>query len=67
MAHPHRGWSDPIPDEDWLEQQQPGVPALGDEQTWSPPPDQDANEADGLEQVMPVPTDPDEEYPPDRG
>ena len=61
--HPHTA----IPEEDRLEQDQPANPVLTREERWQALPTGDADEADRLEQAHPVPTDPDEEYPPNPG
>jgi hypothetical protein len=53
-----------IPEADRWEQEQPADPQASSEQGWPASLTPDADEADTLEQVMPVLTDPDEEYPP---
>jgi hypothetical protein len=55
-----------IPEADWLEQEQPANPTVGDEQVWpAAASTQDADDADRLEQSQVVVGDPDEEYTPD--
>jgi hypothetical protein len=56
-----------IPEADRLEQDQPANPAVSREERWPAMPTGNADQADRLEQSHPVPTDPDEEYPPNAG
>ena len=54
-----------IPEADRLEQEQQANPEVGSQHEWSTSPTQEVNEADRLEQSLPVLSDPDEEYPQD--
>jgi hypothetical protein len=56
-----------IPEADRVEQEQPADPRTGDDQAWTVPSSQEADEGDRLEQAYAVDADPDEEYTPDPG
>lgn len=56
-----------IPEADRVEQEQPADPRDASDQEWPASLTPDVNEADRLDQVRPVLTDPDDEYPPATG
>jgi hypothetical protein len=54
-----------IPEADRLAQEQHANPDVGSEPEWPTSTTQEVNEADRLEQSLPVLSDPDEDYTPD--
>jgi hypothetical protein len=56
-----------IPEAERVEQERPADPKVGDDQAWTVPSNQEADEADRLERAHAVDADPDEEFTPDRG
>jgi len=50
---------------DQLDEEHPANPTVGSDQEWPASPTQEVDEADRLEQSLPVLSDPDEEYTPD--
>jgi hypothetical protein len=54
-----------IPEADRLEQERQANPDVGSEPEWPTSTTQEVNEADRLEQSLPVLSDPDEDYTPD--
>jgi len=64
MVASHNPPSNPVPEADRFEQEEPVDPRGGSDQQWPASPTPDVNEADQLEQAQQVLADPDEEYPP---
>lgn len=61
----HTNASTAIPEADQLEQEQEANPEVGSQHEWPASPNHEVNEADRLEQALPVLSDADEDYTPD--